>query len=124
MKLHQDAPGALNTVTAYDAGWIEINRQRHEGALLLAPEGPVRPWAAASFEALTPEHFAAIAAEAPEIVLLGTGARQRFPHPRLTAALAQARIGVESMSTPAACRTYNILIAEGRRVLAALLPGA
>lgn len=123
MKLHQDAAGALNTVTAYAPGWIEINRVRHEGALLLAPEGPVRAWAVQSFDALTPDDFAAIAAEAPEIVLLGTGPRQRFPHPRLTAALAQARVGVESMSTAAACRTYNILISEGRRVLAALLPG-
>lgn len=122
MKLHQDAAGALNTVTAYEPGWIEINRVRHEGALLLGPEGPVRAWTAQTFDALTPEHFAAIAAEGPEILLLGTGPTQRFPHPRLTAALAQARIGVESMSTAAACRTYNILIGEGRRVLAALLP--
>lgn len=122
MKLHQDASGALNTVTAYGPGWIEINRQRHEGALLLAPEGPVRAWEVDAFEALAPGHFERLLPEAPEIVLVGTGATQRLVHPRLVAALHAARIGVDAMTTPAACRTYNILMAEGRRVLAALLP--
>lgn len=122
MKLHQDAPGALNTVTAYGPGWIEINRQRHEGALLLVPQGPVRPWTVGSFEALAPLHFEQLLAEAPELVLVGTGATQRLVHPRLVAALHAARIGVDAMTTQAACRTYNILMAEGRRVVAALLP--
>jgi uncharacterized protein len=67
-------------------------------------------------------HFDAVLAAEPEVVLLGTGARQRFAHPRLTAALIARRIGVESMDTGAACRTYNILMTEGRKVLAALLP--
>ena len=122
MKLHQDAAGALNTVTAYGPGWLEINRQRHEAAVLLTPEGPVRPWPVASFDALTPDDFGSLLADRPELVLLGTGSVQRFPHPRLLGALSAARIGVDAMSTPAACRTYNILMAEGRRVVAALLP--
>lgn len=121
MKLHQDAAGGLNTVTAYGPGWVEINRQRHEGPVLLAPEGEVRTWEVASFDALAPEHFARLLEQGPEIVLLGTGRVQRFPHPRLTAALQAARVGVDAMTTQAACRTYNILMAEGRRVLAALL---
>lgn len=122
MKLHQDSAGALNTVTGYDTGWIEINRERHQGAILLAPEQPVQAWTPQTFEALATEHFQAVLDMRPEIVLLGTGAAQRFAHPRLLGVLAAAGVGVESMATPAACRTYNILIGEGRRVVAALLP--
>jgi len=122
MKLHLDNNPALNAVTAYGSGWIEINRERHAGAVLVRPQGEILAWEAATFEALTREHFAGILAHAPEVVLLGTGSRQRFPHPSLTAPLAGARIGLEVMDTGAACRTYNILMSEGRRVLAVLLP--
>jgi uncharacterized protein len=122
MKLHADTHGSLNTVTAYGAGYVEINRQRFEGSVLVRPEGEVLPWGVAGFDALAHEHFEALLAHAPDVVLLGTGERQRFPHPRLTAPLARVRIGVEVMDTRAACRTYNILMGEGRRVLAALLP--
>jgi uncharacterized protein len=121
MKLHAHRESALNTVTAYGEGWLEINARRYGHALLVQPEAPVEPWAPARFEDLAPEHFEAIAAHAPEVVLLGTGAVLRFAHPRLFAALAARRIGVETMDTGAACRTYNILMSEGRRVLAALL---
>ncbi|HEY5635186.1 MAG TPA: Mth938-like domain-containing protein [Burkholderiaceae bacterium] len=122
MKLHLEQNPSLNTVTAYGEGFVEINRQRFEGALILEPEGEVIAWQAESFERLAAEHFAPLAARAPDLVLLGTGARQRFPHPRVWASLAHAGIGVEVMDTRAACRTYNILMGEGRRVLAALLP--
>jgi len=121
MKLHADPQTALNTVTAYGPGYVEINRLRYEHALLVAPEGAVVAWDVDGFESLSYGHFERLLALAPEVVLLGTGERQRFPHPRLTAALAQAQIGVDVMDTHAACRTYNILMAEGRRVLAALL---
>ena len=122
MKLHANRDTALNTVTAYGAGWLEINARRYEHAVLVMPEAPVQAWPATRFEELTVAHFDAILASDPEVVLLGTGARQRFPHPRLAAALTARRIGVEAMDTGAACRTYNILMAEGRKVLAALLP--
>lgn len=122
MKLQADSVDALNTVTAYGPGWIEINRQRHEGAVLVMPEGEIAAWTVQSFEALTASDFEALLAREPELVLFGTGESQRFPHPRLTAALASAGIGVDVMNTHAACRTYNILMMEGRRVLAALLP--
>jgi uncharacterized protein len=121
MKLHAHRDASLNTVTAYGTGWLEINARRYEHALLVQPEAPVVPWAPARFEELAAEHFEAIVEHAPEVVLLGTGATQRFAHPRLTAALAARRIGVETMDTGAACRTYNILMSEGRKVLAALL---
>jgi uncharacterized protein len=120
LKLHADSPTALNTVTSYGPGFIEINKVRHTSAVLLTPER-VEPWAAASFEALAEADFERLRALAPEVALLGTGSRQRFPHPRLSRALLEARIGLEVMNTAAACRTYNILMAEGRKVAAALL---
>ena len=120
LKLHADTPTALNTVTAYGPGFIEINKVRHASAVLLTPDR-VEPWAVASFEALGEADLERLRVLAPEVALLGTGSRQRFPHPRLSRALSEARIGLEVMTTAAACRTYNILMAEGRKVAAALL---
>ena len=122
MKLHSDFPAQLNVVTAYGAGFVEVNRERREGALVLLPDGPVLQWSVSSFDQIDERAIAGLLGHQPEIVLLGTGARQRFPHPRISVALSAARIGLDVMDTPAACRTYNILAAEGRRVLAALLP--
>jgi uncharacterized protein len=121
LKLHADSPTAFNTVTAYGSGFIEINKVRHTRSVLLMPEQPVETWDVAGFDALTPADFARLRAHAPELVLLGTGERQRFPGPHLTRALTEARIGCEAMDTRAACRTYNILMGEGRKVLAAIL---
>jgi uncharacterized protein len=121
LKLHQEASGALNTITSYGADYVAINLQRHEGSIIVMPETPVIAWPVSSFEALTPEDFDALIAIAPEVVVFGSGTRLRFPHPRLVAKLSQQRIGVETMDFGAACRTYNILMSEGRRVAAALL---
>jgi uncharacterized protein len=121
LKLHADPLTTLNTVTAYGHGFIEINKVRHQTAVRLVPDQPAQAWKVADFDALTTEDFADLLKDDPEVVLLGTGARQRFPHPRLSAPLAAARVGFEVMDTHAACRTYNILVAEGRRVLAVLL---
>ena len=123
MKLHPDRNPALNTVTAYGSGFFEINQVRYEGALLLRPEGEVVPWGVADFESLTATDLEALLGLQAEVVLLGTGATHRMPHPRLTAALTRAGIGVEAMDSFAACRTYNILMSEGRRVVAAILSG-
>ncbi len=121
LKLHQDTSGALNTVTGYGPDYVDVNLQRHEGSVIVLPGAPVRDWPVASFDALAPEHFAMLLEPAPELVIFGSGARLRFPHPRLVAALTAERIGVETMDFQAACRTYNILMAEGRKVAAALL---
>lgn len=125
LKLHQDFAGALNTVTGYGADYVDINLQRYEHSILVFPQKPVVRWPVSSFDALSPEHFDApveLAGESGvEVVIFGTGARLRFPHPRLTAALTHRRIGVEAMGFQAACRTYNILMAEGRKVALALL---
>lgn len=121
MKLHLSGPSALNAFTGYGPGYVAVNGRRHEHSLIVLPDRLVLDWAATSFEALAAEHLAAVAAHSPEIVLLGTGATLRFPRPELTRPLAQAGIGLEVMDVQAACRTYNILAAESRRVAAALL---
>ena len=121
LKLHADALTSLNTVTAYGPGFVEINQVRHYGNLILTPDQLVEPWSVASFDAMRAEDFEVVLDMRPEVILLGTGQRQRFPHPRLTRGIADARIGVEVMDTAAACRTYNVLMSEGRRVVAAFL---
>ncbi len=120
MKFHLSQSDS-NVFTAYGAGWVEINRVRHEQNLVALPDRIVEPWADGGFAALSADDFAQLLELAPEIVLLGTGESIRFPHPRLTAALHAARIGVDVMDVRAACRTFNVLSAEGRKVAAALL---
>ena len=120
MKLHASAPSALNTFTAYGEGYVVVNSQRHESNLIVLPEKVV-PWDVAEFAVIKESDFQIFIDMDLEILLLGTGPKQRFPDPRLTRALAARRIGVEAMDLQAACRTYNILMAEERRVAAALL---
>ena len=120
MKLHASAPTALNAFSGYGEGFVAVNGERHESNLIVLPDRTL-PWSAASFDALTETDFQVFLELNLEILLLGTGAKQRFPHPRLTQALARQRVGVEVMDLQAACRTYNILMAEERRVAAALL---
>jgi uncharacterized protein len=121
LKLSQETSPTTNTITAHGDGYVEVNLQRHTASVIVAPEGPVREWPVSSFESLTPELFDMLGEATPEVVLLGTGARMRFPHPRLTATLMKRGIGVEAMDSGAACRTYNILMQEDRRVVAAIL---
>jgi uncharacterized protein len=121
MKLHSSSTQQYQTVTGYDAEGVEINAQRFNFSLLVMPETRPRPWQVASFESLTAAHFESIAQDAPDVVILGTGERQRFVHPRLVASLSNQRIGVECMDSHAACRTYNILMGEGRKVTLALI---
>ncbi len=121
MKLHPSVTRQYQTVTGYRDNGVEINAQLYDYSLIVLPETAPRAWDAPSFESLTEAHFAAILAERPDVVILGTGLRQRFVHPRLTAALTMQRIGVECMDTQAACRTYNILMGEGRKALLALI---
>lgn len=119
MKFHLQAPTA-HVVTGCGDGWVRIGTDEYRDGVVVLPDRIVTGWAPAGFDALAAEDFAGLLASGPEIVLLGTGNRHRFPHPRLIAPLLAARVGVEAMDTRAACRTFNILIAEGRRVVAAL----
>ncbi|WP_395825029.1 Mth938-like domain-containing protein [Collimonas sp.] len=121
MKLHTTPTQQYQTVTAYDERGVEINATRYEHSLLVLPESVPVSWPVSSFEALTAEHFAHIDSTRPDVVILGTGLRQRFVHPKLTTVLTTRRIGVECMDNQAACRTYNILMAEGRKVVLALI---
>ncbi|MBV8045507.1 MAG: hypothetical protein JO171_00010 [Paludibacterium sp.] len=120
MKLHEAAAQGRNVITAFDAGRIRINQDYFSGSLIITPDS-VSPWQAVSFDALDAADFAALLAFEPEVVLFGSGATLRFPHPRLTAQLAEARVGFEVMDTHAACRSYNILMAEDRKVVLAVL---
>ncbi|MEO4027413.1 Mth938-like domain-containing protein [Chromobacterium vaccinii] len=120
MKMHQSLGPGQNLFTGYGEGHVLINAQRHDGNLIVSADA-VTAWAAPDFAGLAAEHFEALLAYRPEVVLFGSGKSQRFVHPRLYAALTQARIGIECMDTQAACRTFNILLAEDRRVVAALL---
>lgn len=122
MKFHLQTPTA-NVVTGCGPGWIRVGTQEYRNNLVLTPEAVVPGFAPAGFDALTVDDFAALLHTSPEIVLLGTGATQRFPRPAVTAPLADANVGLEVMDTRAACRTYNILVAEGRPVVAALIVG-
>lgn len=121
MKLHATSTQQYQTVTGYDDSGVEINAVRYAHSLVVMPEVAPAAWPVASFDALTKEDFAQIEAAEPDVVILGTGARQRFIHPKLVAGLAARRVGVETMDNQAACRTYNILMAEGRKVALALI---
>ena len=123
MKLHSTPTQQYQTVTGYEHDWIEINSVRFSHSLIVMPEAPPVRWPVRSFDDLQASDFDPIEMQAPDLLILGTGQRQRFVTPRLIAGLIARRIGVECMDNQAACRTYNILMAEGRKVaLAAILP--
>lgn len=125
MKLHLANPAGINLFTAYGDGYVAVNQQRHEGNLLVLPERLVPAWCSARAAELAEADLAKlpeqIGAPPCEIILLGTGTRLRFPPPAWLKPFARTGIGVEVMDLQAACRTYNILAAEGRKVAAALL---
>ncbi|MFL6718686.1 MAG: Mth938-like domain-containing protein [Burkholderiaceae bacterium] len=121
MKLHATSTQQYQTVTAYDENGVEINAVHFRNSLVVMPEMAPVAWPVTSFDALTAEDFQRIDALSPDVVILGTGARQRFIHPKLIGSLLARRVGVETMDNQAACRTYNILMAEGRKVALALI---
>ena len=120
MKFHLATTNG-NVVTGLGPGWVRIGSTEYRENLVLTPEEIATGWATMGFEGLGDNDFASLLAHKPEVVLFGAGPTIRFPHPRLTRALTDVRIGFEVMDTPAACRTFNILAAEGRSVVAALL---
>ena len=120
MKLHATAPGARNAFSGYGEGYVLVNGARHEENLIVLPDR-LLPWRAAGFESLSAEDFGELASLGLEVVLLGTGAKLRFPSSQVTRPLIDAKVGLEVMDAQAACRTYNILVSEERRVAAALL---
>ncbi len=122
MKLSLDHGNAEYRVTAYEPGRISINREVYETSLILTPWQLDTGWPPATVAELEARHLEPLTALEPELVLLGTGERLVFPDRSLLVALIGAGIGVEVMDTAAACRTFNVVMAEDRRVVAALLP--
>jgi len=123
LKIEREQAEGRNTFTGYGNGYVEVNRTRHNESLVVSGDRLITQWPAHSVAALSADHMAAIVELKPEIVLLGTGPTFTFPEAALLAPLYRANIGVEVMDTPAACRTYNILLGEGRNVVAALIVG-
>lgn len=121
MKLQANSTQQYQTVTGYDDTGVDINARRFSRSLLVLPEVAPVDWPVESFDALSVAHIDQIDATTPDVVILGTGMKQRFIHPKLTSSLTSRRIGVECMDNQAACRTYNILMAEGRKVALALI---
>ena len=121
MKFERDSTEGRNTFTGYGEGYVAVNGMRHTASLVVGGDRVITDWPAASVDEISADHLAAIIALKPEIVLLGSGKAFRFPDAARLAPLYKAGIGVEVMDTPAACRTYNILLGEGRNVIAALI---
>jgi len=117
-----EPPGAHLFVRAVDEGRIRVGDRWHEASLVLSPEQVIDPWGPDSVSDLREEHFGPVLELAPSIVLLGTGARQEIVTPERLAPLLRRGVGVEVMTTEAACRTFNVLAGEGRPVVAALMP--
>jgi len=121
MKMSLDTGTASYRIKAYSEGSVTINDTVYTSDLIVMPEHLVETWNSAPVAELTPDHFAVLAEHEPEILLLGTGRSQRFPPARLLADLGRWGAGLEVMDTAAACRTYNVLMSEDRRVAAALM---
>ena len=124
MKLQPDRLD-VQSILAYGAGWVGLGNngvaEKIDYSVVIGSRGEKLPWDCQRFEQLTAEHFALLADMKPELVIFGSGTRLRFPPPAFLRGLMAQRIGLETMDTLAACRTYNILAGEGRHVVAALL---
>ena len=124
MKLQPDRLD-VQSILGYGPGWIGLASngvaEKVERSIVIGSGDEKFDWNCERFEDLTEEHFTQLAASQPELVIFGSGMRLRFAPPAFMRALMQKRIGIETMDTLAACRTYNILAGEGRRVVAALL---
>lgn len=121
MKLHSDPQSSQNTITGYGIGFLEVNQTPYSHALIVQPEGEVLLWPVKENQDLSEDHFLMISALLPELVIVGTGKKQVFLNPKILQPLIKAKIGFEMMDSQAACRTYNILMGEGRKVLGAIL---
>jgi uncharacterized protein len=125
MKLHLTQAENNHLITGYGTGdngrFVEINKQRYTQNLIVMADKLILDWPATDFANLTEAHFAQILDLKPEVVLLGTGEKHQFLHPKMIQKLAKNGIPLECMTTAAACRTYNILMSEGRNVAAMLI---
>jgi uncharacterized protein len=121
MKFQPDTLDGVNPITRQEAGCVWVGSTPFRHSVLVPARGEVLPWPATHWTGLSAAHFEHIASLKPELVIFGSGTRLHFLPPALLRSLYEQRIGIETMDTAAACRTYNVLVAEGRTVLAALL---
>ena len=125
MKLHLDPISGSNAITGHGLGFVTINGNNIDHPVIVLPDKIIDPWhitsTPANAKSLCVADFAAVLALKPELVVFGSGAKFQFPLTTILAAFSTARIGFEVMDTPAACRTYNVLMSEGRQIAAALL---
>ncbi|MBP6367628.1 MAG: Mth938-like domain-containing protein [Nitrosomonas sp.] len=121
MKLHLANFAHQNIFTGYGDGYVLINQIRHEKSLIIFPDQLLENWPVTSIAQLEMQHFDSLIQRTPEILILGTGSHHQFPDHSLLSQLTKKNIGIEIMDTKACCRTYNILVEEGRRVAAAVL---
>ena len=120
MKFQPDKPD-VQSISGYGPGWVSVLGEKITASVVIGSRGQRMEWACQKFDDLTAAHFAVLAEQGPELVIFGSGGRIRFPKPPWLAPLYARRIGIETMDTHAACRTYNILAGEGRDVLLAVL---
>ncbi len=120
MKLQPDKID-VQSISGYGPGWVAVAQEKITTSVVLGARGERLAWECQRFEDLTAAHFSLLATLDAELVIFGSGTRIRFPQPAWLAPLMARRVGVETMDTPAACRTYNILAGEGRKVVTALL---
>ena len=121
MKLHLTQAAGNQLITGYSLTSIQVNHRRFEQSIIVLPNEVITDWKVGEFDALTTENFEGLLTIKPEVVLLGTGATHLFLHPKHYQNLTDIGIALECMTTAAACRTYNILMSEGRNVAAALI---
>jgi uncharacterized protein len=121
VKFQPDHLDGVNAISRLEAGRVWVHQTAFSQSVLIPWRGEVQPWPASLPAELSPAHFEAILAMAPELVIFGSGEKLRFISPALYRSLIEKRIGIETMDTAAACRTYNVLANEGRKVVAALL---
>lgn len=129
MKLHLDPITGINVISGHGPGFVAVNGEQFRNAIIVLTDTIINPWPTISpaplptARSLTTDDFAKLFELRPALVIFGSGAKFCFPDRRIMAAFAEVRIGFEVMDTPAACRTYNVLMGEGRRIAAALLIG-
>ena len=123
MKLQPDRIEGVNVISGLLHDAVSVNGITHRSSILIPWVGDILPWGEAGFDGLTQADFDRLAEFQPELVIFGSGPRIRFVAPGLLRNLMARRVGVETMDTAAACRTYNVLAGENRKVVAVLLLG-
>ncbi len=123
MPLAEDRITSRYSISAYDSEQVVVNQQAYRQSLILSPQAIHCPWPVLSIDDLDESSLQPVLDMNPSVVLLGTGQQQRFPDPVIFAFFGQQGIGLEVMNTGALCRTFNILVAEDREVVAAIILG-